>query len=76
MQEQIMLILSRACGAEPGELESGIDLFESGLLDSFGVVQLLVELEEKLGIALDIEQLSRDEVATPAQIIALAEKAS
>ena len=76
MDEQIMVILSELCGAEPGELEEDMALFEMGLLDSFAVVQLLVEFEEKLGVSLDIEQLNREMIATPAKIIALVERAS
>ena len=74
MDEKILAILAELCGAEADELEMDLDLFESGLLDSFGVVQLLVRLDEELNISLDIEQLRRDEAATPAQIIRLAEQ--
>lgn len=75
MEEKIMAILNDICGAEDGELEADMDLFEAGLLDSFGVVRLIVELEAQLGISLDIEQLPRGEIATPARIIRLAEQA-
>jgi D-alanine--poly(phosphoribitol) ligase subunit 2 len=68
MEEQIIEILNDICGAEPGELEPDLDLFENGLLDSFGVVQLLVKLEERFGLKLDIEQFSRSDIATPALI--------
>ena len=68
MEEQIILILNEICGAEEGELESDLDLFEAGLLDSFGVVQLLVELEERCHVVLDIASLTREEIATPALI--------
>ena len=71
MEEKIMLILNEICGAEDGELEPDMDLFGAGLIDSFGVVQLLVKLEEQLGVSLDIEQLVREEIATPAKIIKL-----
>ena len=69
MEEKIMSILEQLCGAGPGELEPELDLFESGLLDSFGVARLLVELEEQLQIVLDIEQLTRREIATPALLL-------
>jgi len=73
MEEKIMAIICDICGADAGELPIDIDLFETGLIDSFGVVQLLVKLEEELGVCLDIEKLRRDEVSTPAHIIRLAE---
>lgn len=71
MEEKVMALLAEICGAEDGELTPEMDLFEMGLLDSFGVVQLLVELEERFGAVLDIETVSREEIATPAKIIAL-----
>ena len=75
MEEKIMAIISDICGAGSGELAADTDLFETGLIDSFGVVQLLVKLEEELGVSLDIENLRRDEASTPAQIIRLAGRA-
>jgi D-alanine--poly(phosphoribitol) ligase subunit 2 len=74
MEQEIILILNDICGAEPGELEPDLDLFENGLLDSFGVVQLLVKLEERFGLALDIESFSRADIATPALIAGIVEK--
>lgn len=70
MEEQVIAILSGIVGAEEGELEADLDLFESGVLDSFALVQLMVELEEKMGVALEIETLTREEIATPALIAA------
>ena len=75
MEEKIMLILNGICGAEPGELELNMDLFESGLLDSFGVAELLVGLEESFSLTLDIAELSREQIATPARIIQLVRQA-
>ena len=69
MKEKIMEILSEICGAEEGELEPDLDLFGEGLLDSFGVVRLLVEVESRLQIVLDIETLTREEIATPALLV-------
>jgi len=73
MESKIIEVLNEICGAQPGELEPDLDLFESGLLDSFAVVQMLVEFEDKLGISLDIEQLRREDIATPALIVRLLE---
>ncbi len=69
MEEKIMAILNDICGAESGELTPDLELFESGLLDSFAVVQLLVRLEEELMVTLDIETLKREDIATPSLLI-------
>jgi len=76
MESKIIAIISDICGAEEGELELDLDLFESGLMDSFAVVQMAVEIETELGIELDIEGLTRKEIATPALIIALVRRLS
>lgn len=36
---------------------SDTDLFESGLLDSLAFVELLVEIEEQMGVMVSLEQL-------------------
>ncbi|XRG80391.1 D-alanine--poly(phosphoribitol) ligase subunit 2 [Rossellomorea sp. GAMAL-10_SWC] len=48
-------------------------LFEEGLLDSFGTVSLLVEIEDKLGIDVTISDFDRDEWSTPNEIISILE---
>jgi D-alanine--poly(phosphoribitol) ligase subunit 2 len=75
MLSQITRILEELIGADPGDLPPDLDLFENGLLDSFAIVQLVVELEEKLGVRLEIETLSRADLATPTLIAKLAETA-
>lgn len=74
MSEKIMAILEEVCGAEPGELEPDTELFEEGILDSFGVISLFVEVERQLGVKLEPTELERAQLATPALIIAEVEK--
>ena len=69
MEEKIMAILEEVCGAEPGELEPDVELFEEGILDSFGMISLFVEIEKQLGIKLEPTELTREEIATPALIL-------
>lgn len=68
MEQQVIEILNGIVGAEEGELEADLDLFEAGLLDSFAIVQLVVELESLFGVSLSVETLTREEIATPALI--------
>ena len=74
MKEKIMPILEDVCGADEGELSPDTQLFEDGILDSFGVISLFVEIETQLGIKLEPTELDRDQLATPALIIAEVEK--
>ena len=68
MQEQIIEILNDICGADPGEIQPETDLFAEGILDSFGLVQLIVALEEQFSVSLDPAELERSMVSTPARI--------
>ncbi len=70
MLDTIIEILNDICGADEGEIQPDTELFEEGILDSFGLVQLLVQLEQ-YDKHLDIASLQREDVATPAKIAAL-----
>jgi D-alanine--poly(phosphoribitol) ligase subunit 2 len=66
MEEKIMRLLAEACGVEREELEPDIDMFEEGLLDSFGMISFLVSLESVLSIKIEPTEIERDEIKTPA----------
>lgn len=70
MTEKIIACLNDITGADDGEITPDTELFEEGVLDSFGLVELLVQLEE-FGKKLDVANLSREEISTPAKIAAL-----
>lgn len=70
MEEQIIAMLGDICGADPGEIQSDTALFDEGILDSFGLVQLIVALEEAFGVALDPAELERAQMATADAIAA------
>lgn len=74
MVENVIRILNEIVGADEGEIQPDTELFEEGILDSFGLVQLLVALEEE-GVALDVADLDRAVISTPAKLAALAEQA-
>lgn len=74
MIDTIIEILNGICGADEGEITPDTELFEEGILDSFGLVQLLVELENQVKVKLDPAALERVQLSTPAKIAALAEK--
>lgn len=67
MTEKIIEILTELTGADEGEILPDTELFEEGVLDSFGLVQLVVALEAE-GRRLDIAELDRREISTPAKL--------
>ena len=54
--------------AEP--LAAGSDLFAAGL-DSMGIMQLLLAIEDRYGVAIDPAELSRENFSTVGKIAAL-----
>lgn len=69
MEEKILDILEMVCGSEIVKENKDINLFEEGLLDSLGVIEFLVELEEKLDISIDPIDIERDKINTPNNLI-------
>lgn len=70
MTEKIIACLNDITGADEGEITPDTELFEEGILDSFGLVELLVQLEQ-YGSRLDVANLTREEISTPAKLAAL-----
>ena len=70
MTEKIIACLNDITGADEGEITPDTELFDEGILDSFGLVELLVQLEQ-YGAKLDVANLSREEISTPAKLASL-----
>lgn len=71
MEEEIIEIIADKSGVEPEDIKENmdIDLFEEGLIDSFAMLGLIVDFEEKLGIKLEITEIGRQDINTPNKII-------
>lgn len=52
------------------------DLFDAGVLDSMGTVELIVELENRFGITIPVSEFGRDDWNTANKIIAGIEELS
>lgn len=63
---QIINILQEI--SESKDIASDTELFNSRLIDSLGVVRLLVALEEQLGVYVAITEFDRNAFSTPAKI--------
>lgn len=71
MEEEIIGIIAEICGVSAEEIGPRMDLFDETGLDSFGVIQLVLALEETFSVSLEIEDIQREQIATPAKIAAL-----
>lgn len=70
IHNEILSILEELCQTDIVKENPDIHLFDEGLLDSFGTVELLLEIENRLGILVAISDFDRDEWGTPNLIIA------
>jgi len=68
MEELIYNILEEITG-EDLRSERDVNLFDSGRLDSLGVIELIVAIEEKTNIILDPAVLERKDIETPNKIV-------
>ena len=69
----IHALLREVCG-DPAAGEDGVDLIESGLLDSLAVIELFTRLEEE-GVVLIPTRVDREKLRTAAGIEDLVEEA-
>ncbi|OQR53496.1 D-alanine--poly(phosphoribitol) ligase subunit DltC [Bacillus sp. CDB3] len=68
-KDQVLNVLEEVCENDIVKDNPDVQLFEEGILDSFGTVSLLVEFQERLNIEVSISDFDRDEWATPNTII-------
>lgn len=73
MREKILEMIEELCGDEIVKEDPDIDLLEEGLIDSLDYIELLLEIEDELGLKMSPSELTREEMATPNRIIAVVE---
>ncbi|MDO4481641.1 MAG: D-alanine--poly(phosphoribitol) ligase subunit 2 [Bacillota bacterium] len=69
MEEIILKMLADICGDEIVMEDADINLLENDLMDSLDYTELLVGIEEKLGVIIAPSELTREEMKTPNRII-------
>jgi D-alanine--poly(phosphoribitol) ligase subunit 2 len=67
-EQQVIELVTEICQDDVVKEDPNIDLFETGLLDSFGTVELLVQIEERFGITVPITEFDRETWNTPRKI--------
>ncbi len=71
MEEKIIEILVNVTGEDSLRTDRDVNLFETGLLDSLGVVDVIVELEEEFDIVISPTEVEREDFDTPNKICAV-----
>ncbi len=67
-ENQVIELLAEICQDDVVKEDPNIELFDTGILDSFGTVELLVQVEERFGITVPITEFDRDTWNTPNNI--------
>ncbi len=68
-KEKVLQVIAEVCQDDVVKEELDLDLFDSGLIDSFGTVELLVKFEDQLDINVPITEFDRDTWNTPNAIV-------
>lgn len=71
MEENVLEMLVELCDDEVVREDLDVELFETGLIDSLGFTELLVDIEDRFGVVISPSELEREEMNTPCKIIAL-----
>ncbi len=69
MKEELLQLLAEICDDDVVLEEKGLDLFESGLLDSIDYLDLLVEVESRFNISIAPSEVSKEEINTPEKFV-------
>jgi len=70
VRERTLEILRQVTGDDEAFSDLDLSLFGSGLIDSLGVVSLLVAFEEAFGLVISPAELDRESWSTPRSLIA------
>lgn len=64
MRDKVLDIFEEVTGTDDIREDQDIDLFEAGLLDSLGIIEVLLKIEEVFGLKLQPTDLERSDMAT------------
>ena len=64
MEEKVLNILIEVTGNDDISEEKDADLFEAGLLDSLGIIEVLLKIEEVFGLRLQPTDLEKQDMST------------
>ncbi len=70
LDRRIFDILERITGTDQVRRDPDIALFDQGILDSLGMVELILALSEELSIDISPAEIEREQWATPRRIMA------
>ncbi len=73
MREKLIGFFEEHLGVDKGEISNDTPLYSSGLLDSYGMVEALMFIEELTGIRFEPEDVSLDNLDSVDMIVSFIE---
>ena len=70
---KVMDVLERMAGTDQVRQDPDLALFDQGILDSFGMVELMVTLSEAFAVEISPAEIEREQWASPRKSIAYME---
>lgn len=70
LQEKVTEIFEEVLGTDEIKEDLDLDMFENELLDSLAIIEVLLGIEEKLGLSLQPTDLERKDMATVNNLVA------
>lgn len=74
LQEKVIEIFEEVLGTDEIKEDLDLDMFENELLDSLAIIEVLLGIEEKLGLSLQPTDLERKDMATVNNLVAFLKK--
>ena len=74
MLEKVLDIFEEVTGTDEIREDLDLDLFEAGLLDSLGIIEVLLKIEDIFEIKLQPTDLEKRDMATVNNLVAFLEK--
>jgi D-alanine--poly(phosphoribitol) ligase subunit 2 len=74
MLDKVLDILEEVTGTDEIREDLDLDLFEAGLLDSLGIIEVLLKIEEVFNIKLQPTDLERKDMETANNLVAFLEE--
>jgi D-alanine--poly(phosphoribitol) ligase subunit 2 len=71
VQERVLAVIARVAQSDEVLRNPDVQLYATGLIDSFGTVELMIALGEEFGITFSPAEFDPEAWATPNQIAAL-----
>ena len=69
MKETVIEIFEEVTGNDEIREELDLNLFEAELLDSLAIIEVLLQIEEKLGLKLQPTDIDREDMATVNKLV-------